>query len=129
MKKTAWLLVQLTVLLLASVAWAVSYPPTAVEPNYLKDEDVMRSGVKLYLFHSGTQDVLGAIKPGQVLTGYREYPPDLSDTTKETGKVRVITTLGPYYFEAEVIEGFVRPGSIALKGAIGCLVTTRVKTK
>jgi hypothetical protein len=132
MKKSLLLLLLLLLtvpLLLASPLRAVSYPPAVTEPSYPKDEEVMKVGVKLLMFHSGTQDVRGAVKVNDVLPVYREYPPDISGATKETGKVRVLAALGDYYFEAEVIEGFVHPGSLALKGTVACLITTRLKHK
>jgi hypothetical protein len=124
------LLLLLTVpLFLASTLHAVSYPPPTSEPGYLKDEEVMKAGAIVHLFHSGTQDVKSAIKVNDVLTVYREFPPDISGATKETGRVRILGTLGEYYFEGEVIEGSVQPGYLALKGTVGCLVTTRLKKK
>jgi hypothetical protein len=129
MKKTLLFLLLTVPLLMTSSLQAVSYPPSSMEPTYLKDEEVMKVGSKLHMFHSGTQDVKSAIVVHDVLTVYREYPPDISGATKETGKVRVTATLGDYYFEAEVIEGYVQPGSIALKGTVACLITTRLKAR
>lgn len=126
MKKLS--LILLTVLL-ASPLHAVSYPPTVQEPVYLKEKDVMTSGVKVHMFHSGTPDVMNAIKINDILTVYHEYPPDLWTVSKQTGKVKVLSTLGPYYFEGEVVEGFVQPGSLALKGNVACIITTRLKEK
>lgn len=114
---------------LAAPLHAVSYPPSATEPSYLKDEEVMKVGAKVYMFHSGTEDVKAAIKIDDVLTVYREYPPDISGIAKEAGKVRVVATLGDYYFEGKVIEGYVEPGYLALKGTVACLITTRLKPR
>jgi hypothetical protein len=112
-------------LFLAAPLHAVSYPPSAEEPTYLKDEEVMKVGAKLHLFHSGSDD----IKINDVLTVYREYPPDISGINKESGKVRIIGALGDYYFEGEVIEGYVLPGYLAVKGKVACIITTRFKPK
>lgn len=113
----------------AAPVHAVSYPPSGEEPNYLKDQEIMKVGALVHLFHSGTADVRGAIKLNDILTVYREYPPDISGISKASGKVKVIGTLGDYYFEGEVVEGYVLPGYVALKGTVACLVTTRFKPK
>jgi hypothetical protein len=124
------LLLLLTVpFFLASPLHATSYSPSVKEPGYLKDQEVMTVGTKVHMFHSGTKDVKSAIKVNDVLTVYSEYPPVIPDASKETGKVKVIATLGDYYFEAEVIEGSVQPGYLALKGTVACLITTRLKQK
>jgi hypothetical protein len=126
MKKLLFLFLAIP-LFLAHPLHAVSYPPG--EPTYLKDEDVMRVGAKVYLFHSGTDDVKHALKLNDVLTVYREYPPDISALSKESGKVRVIATLGDYYLVGEVIEGYAEPGYLAIKGTVACFITTRLKPR
>ena len=128
MKKIVLVFLAMT-LFLAAPLHAVSYPPSAEEPTYLKDQEYMKAGAKVHLFHSGTQDVRSAIKVGDVLNVYREYPPDISGLATASGKVKVIGTLGDYYFEGEVIEGYVEPGYLALKGTTACLITTRFKPK
>jgi len=114
---------------MAAPLHAVSYPLSAKEPTYLTDEEYLKVGAKVHMFHSGTEDVRNAIKINDVLTVYRQYPPDISGISKESGKVRVVATLGDYYFEGEVIEGYVVPGYLALKGTVACLITTRFKPK
>jgi hypothetical protein len=126
MKKLLFLFLAVP-LFLAHPLHAVSYPPE--EPTYLKDADVMRVGAKLYLFHSGTDDVKHAMKVNDLLTVYRQYPPDISGISQETGKVRIIATLGDYYFEGQVIEGYAEPGYLAIKGKVACFITTRLKPK
>ena len=81
----------------------------------------------MHLFHSGTADVRSAIKIHDVLTVYREYPPDISGISKPAGKIKIIDTLGDYYYVGEVVDGYAEPGYLALKGGVACLVTTRVK--
>jgi hypothetical protein len=117
------------VLFWAAPLHAVSYPPSGEEPTYLKDQEIMKVGALVHLFHSGTEDVRSAIKVNDILTVYREYPPDISGISKAYGKVKVVGSLGDYYFEGEVVEGYVLPGYIALKGNVACLVTTRFKPK
>jgi hypothetical protein len=127
--KKGLLLLLVIPLFLTSPVHAVSYPPSGQEPSYLKEEEVLTAGAIVHMFHSGTPDVRTAIKINDVLTVYRDYPPDLGVVTKQTGKVKVINTLGDYYFAGEVIEGFVQPGSLALKGTVACIITTHLKQK
>jgi hypothetical protein len=111
-------------LLIPAVVHAVAYSFPENEPAYLKDEAVINVGTKLYLFHSGTEDVKKAINVNDVLIVYREYPPDLSPEARETGKVKVLSTVGKYYYEAVVIEGAVQPGYLAKKGTVACFITS-----
>lgn len=124
MKKTALMLLSM-MFLLAPRLGAVSYPPPP--PEYFEDEDVMGAGTLVHLFHSGTRDVSAAIHVNDVLVVYREYPPDISRASRQTGKVRVVAPMGPFYFRGEVVEGYVQPGSLAVKGDAACLVTTRMR--
>ena len=128
MKKVLFFLLAVP-LFLAVPLHATSYVPLANEPPFLKDEDVMRVGARVYMFHSGTQDVRNAIKINDVLTVHREYPPDLSGINRPSGKVRVVATYGDYYLESEVIEGYAEPGYLAIKGTVACLITLRIKLK
>ena len=111
-------------LLIPAVVHAVTYSFPENEPAYLKDEAVINVGTKLYLFHSGTEDVKKAINVNDVLTVYREYPSDISPGARETGKVKVLSVLGDYYYEAIVIEGAVQPGYLAKKGTVACFITS-----
>jgi hypothetical protein len=111
-------------LLIPAVVHAVTYSFSENEPAYLKNEPVINVGTKLYLFHSGTEDVKKAINVNDVLIVNREYPPDISSDTGETGKVKVLSTSGEYYYEAVVIEGAVHPGYVARKGTIACFITS-----
>lgn len=120
--RALWVLI--APLLIPAVVHAVAYSFPENEPQYLKDEAVVNVGTKLYLFHSGTEDVKKAINVNDVLIVYREYPPDLSPEARETGKVKVLSTSGEYYYEAEVIEGTVHPGYLARKGTIACFITS-----
>jgi hypothetical protein len=128
MKKLLLLLLALP-LLYSSPLHAVSYPPSVQEPTYLKETEVIQVGGMVHLFHSGTKDVTASIRIGDVLTVYHEYPPDIWTVTKQTGKVKVISTIGDYYFEGKVVEGYVQPGSLAMKGGVACIITTRLKPK
>ena len=123
MKKSSFLLPLITPLIMTTSLYAVTYPFPGNEPVYLNDEAVMKVGTKLYLFCSGTEEVRKTINVNDVLTVYREYPPDFSLDTREVGKVRILSALGEYYFEAEVIEGYVQSGNVAIKGTVGCYIT------
>jgi len=127
MKKLS-LLFLLIPLVIASSLHAVMYPFPGNKPAYLRDEAVIKVGKKLYLFHSGTEDVKESIKINDVLTVYREDPSDLTMEIRAVGKVRILSTLGEYYFEGEVIEGVVLPGYIAKKGAVACYITSFKKS-
>jgi len=123
--RALWIL--LAPLLIPAVVHAVTYSFPENEPAYLKDEAVVNVGTKLYLFHSGSEDVKKTINANDILTVYREYPLGISPETKETGKVRIISTSGEYYYQAVVIEGSVQPGFLAKKGTIACFVTSFIK--
>jgi hypothetical protein len=111
-------------LLIPAVVHAVTYSFPENEPAYLKDEAVISVGTKLYLFHSGTEEVKKAINVNDVLTVYREYPSDISPESRETGKVKILSISGENYYEAEVIEGSAQPGYLAKKGTIACFITS-----
>jgi hypothetical protein len=111
-------------LLIPAVVHAVSYSFPENEPAYLNNGAALNAGTKLYLFHSGTEDVKKAINVNDVLVVYREYPSDFLSEARETGKVKVLSASGGYYYEAEVIEGSVRPGYLARKGTIACFITS-----
>ena len=102
---------------------AVTYPFPGNEPAYLNDEAVMKVGTKIYLFYSATEEVRKTINVNDVLTVYREYPADISLESREVGKVKILSSLGEYYFEAEVIEGYVQPGNVAIKGKVAYYIT------
>ncbi|MDR3580228.1 MAG: hypothetical protein P4L44_09730 [Oryzomonas sp.] len=120
--RALWLL--LVPLLMPAVVHAVTYSFPENEPAYLKDEAVINVGTKLYLFHSGSEDVRKAINANDILVVYREYPSGISPEARETGKVKILSTSGGYYYEAEVIEGSVQPGYLARKGTVACFITS-----
>ena len=123
MKKLTLLFIMMSPLIMATSIHAITYPFPENEPAYLNDEAVLKVGTKIYLFHNGTEEARKTIKVGDVLSVYREYPPDLSLESREVGKVRILSVLGEYYFEAEVIEGDVQPGNVAIKGSVACYIT------
>ena len=124
MKKIFFLFLFLTQFAISTTLHAVTYPFPENEPAYLKDDAVMKAGSKLILFHSGTEEVKKTINVNDVLTVYREYPPDVFLETREVGKVKVISPLGDYYFDGEVIKGEIKTGDLAKKGTIACYITS-----
>ena len=124
MKKLSFLLLLITPLIMTTSLYAITYPFPENEPAYLKDDVVMKAGSKLYLFHSGTEEVKKTINVHDVLTVYREYPPEFSLETREVGKVKVLMPLGDYYFDGEVIRGEVKAGDLAKKGSVACYITS-----
>jgi hypothetical protein len=102
MKRMLFLILAVTIIWAAPLH-AVSYPPSGEEPSYLKDKEIMKVGALVHLFHSGTEDVRNAIKKNDILTVYREYPPDISGLSKAYGKVKIVGILGDYYLQKEQI--------------------------
>jgi len=117
-------LLLVTLFFLPATLHAVTYPFPEKEPLHVQEEAVMKIGTKVYLFHSGTDQVRNTINVHDVLSVYREYPPDISVEQKEVGKVKVISPLGDYYFNGEVIGGEVKAGDLAKKGTVACFITT-----
>ncbi|WP_202594000.1 hypothetical protein [Geobacter anodireducens] len=42
--------------------------------------------------------------------------------TIEVGQIRVLSYVGEHYIEAEVVKGEVKPGDIAKKDTVACLI-------
>ncbi len=124
MKKISFLLLLITPLIMTTSLHAITYPFPENEPAYLNDEAVMKVGTKVYLFCSGTEEARKTLNVNEVLSVYREYPTDISLESREVGKVKILSSLGEYYFEAEVIEGYVQPGNVAIKGRNACYITS-----
>ena len=122
MKRLASLLYLLTPLVMVGSLHAVTYPFPNSTSAYLNVEPAMKPGAKLYLFHSDA-DRATTIKVDDILTVYREYPADVPSEARETGKVKILAYLGEHYYRAQAIEGTIRPGYLARKGAVACLVT------
>jgi hypothetical protein len=127
MKKIQFLLLLLVPFAMSSNLHPVAYPFPENESVYIKDEPVMKAGTKLYLFHSGTEDVKNSINVNDSLTVYRMHPADSSMETRVVGKVRVLSPLGDYYFDGEVIGGEVKAGDLAIKGTVACFIMSLKK--
>jgi len=112
-------------LVMPTVVHAVTYPFPEKELSHVKVGAAMTVGTKIYLFHSGSDEVRKTINVHDVLTVYREYPPDSCPGSTEAGKVRILFPLGDYYFEGEVVEGEMHPGYLAIKGTVACFITSK----
>jgi hypothetical protein len=127
MKKSSLLLILAALLILPVTLHAVAYPFTEKKSYYLNEELVIPVGAKLYLFHSGTDEIRKTIHENDTLTVYREYPPDFSVEPREVGKVKVLSPLGDYYLNGEVIGGEVKAGDLAKKGTVACFIISTGK--
>jgi hypothetical protein len=122
MKKILFLLLLLVPFAMSTTIHAVVYPFPENVSTYQIDEPAMEAGTKLYLFHSGTEDVKNRIHVNDSLTVYRVHPADSSVESKEVGTVRVLSILGDYYFDGEVTSGDVKAGDLAKKGTVACFI-------
>jgi hypothetical protein len=129
MGKVLWGLVLIVPLFLAAPLHALSYPPLQEEPGYAGEEDALRVGTRVLLFHSGTEDVKNAVHVGDVLLAYREAPTSGQGQLHPQAKIRITGLPGGYFFEGEVLEGHLYPGYLALKGKVACFVAGRAKPK
>lgn len=48
--------------------------------------------------------------------------PGVQRATIEVGQIRVLSYVGEHYIEAEVVKGEVKPGDIAKKDTVACLI-------
>ena len=109
----------LFIMSIPSTGQAVSYQPTfRLSPD---SGSVVVKGGSVYLFHSGTHDITGTVRSGDIFIVYRIGP---SCIMHEVGKVRFMNFHGDTYMEAEVIEGELKAGDIAKKGNISCLIVS-----
>ena len=86
-----------------------------------KSEVVMKMGNKVHLFHSSKVEVQKEIAIGEVLTVYRQLG-GKAPQPKEVGEVKVLSFIGPHYFEAEVTKGKIKAGDVATKNETSLLV-------
>jgi hypothetical protein len=93
--------------------------PESLHENGMRTDAVYKIGARVYLFHSGTYEVRSAIRINDVLTVYRESP---CCNLTEIGKIKVLAFTGDNNIKAVVVEGIIKPGDIAKKGTISCLV-------
>jgi hypothetical protein len=110
-------------LLIVSIMLSAPMTSRALEKQpRIKGEVVMKTGSRVHMFHSGTADVKKEICINDVIPVYRETPTGGHTTTKEVGKVKVLSYAGEHYFEAEVVAGQVKVGDVAKKETASCLI-------
>jgi NADH:ubiquinone oxidoreductase subunit K len=130
MKRVAWLLVALFLLLSAGLslrAYAVSPSPIPEEREEKMVKGIRVKGETVCLFQSGTADVKKAITIGDVLLVYRESK---KQDVKEVGKIKVLSYVGDDYMRGEVVEGELQAGDIAKKeGVAGLVISSDDKCK
>ena len=71
MKKFSLLLLLIAPLIMTTSLYAMTNPFPDYVPAYLNDGSFVKAGTKLYLFHSGTEEVNNTINVNDVLTVYR----------------------------------------------------------
>ncbi|OGT96405.1 MAG: hypothetical protein A2X80_01160 [Geobacteraceae bacterium GWB2_52_12] len=108
--------------ILAAFIAAVSAPVTVQAAKKVEGEVVMKVGNKVNLFHSGTADVRKEICLGDVVTVYRETGGAKNPKAIEVGAVEVVGYEGDHYFEANIVKGEIKPGDVAMKKGVSCLV-------
>lgn len=116
MKKLTLILIPLVVLVMAAA-------PLTVEAagKKAKSEVVMKMGSKVHLFHSSKVEVQKDIAIGDVLLVYRQMGGKDVQPNK-VGEVKVLSFMGPHYFEAEITKGEAKVGDMARKGETSLLV-------
>jgi hypothetical protein len=82
----------------------------------MKGDDVV------HLFYGGSKEASAVFCPGETVKVYRQ------ESRKrlryiEQGMVEITRVIDENYVEGKVVEGNVKPGYVARKGNIGCLVT------
>ncbi len=102
---------------LSNMAEAVSYP-VSEEHRQLTEKSSVKEGGIVFLFHSGTPDVIKAFGDKGVLTVFGKRHGKIMPV----GKIKVLLSIGEYYLKAEVIEGEVRHDDIAKHDGASSLV-------
>jgi hypothetical protein len=127
MKKSGKLLVVVFILCatLPQLANAVSWSPLEPEREEKAAKGIMEKGAMVCLFQSGTADVKKVISIDDVLVVFREGP---KHELQEVGKIKVLSYSGEDYLKGEVVEGEIKAGDIAIKGAVASLVISQGDT-
>jgi len=111
----------LLITLLAVSIMAASPLTVKAAGKKAKSEVVMKIGSKVHLFHSSKVEVQKEIAIGDVLTVYRQLG-GKTPQPKEVGEVKVLSFVGPHYFEAEITKGTIKVGDTAKKDQTSLLV-------
>jgi hypothetical protein len=84
---------------------------------------VSRIGETVRLFHGGTEQAKEVFCLNETVPVYRQvYGRYGEGEYKEVGKVKITQYLGKYDFDADVVEGDLQDGDIAMKQSAACLV-------
>lgn len=114
-------IISLALILLTASApanvFAVWYPRALYHRQDV--HEAFNKGDIVYMFHSGTAEVMRTIRAGDILTVYRV---NSSCEVKTVGKIRVISYVGETYLKGEVTEGEIKRDDIAEKGGVSLLV-------
>jgi hypothetical protein len=113
------LIVVMSIIVSSPAAHAVSYPPQLYHREVRQDKFI--KGDVVYLFHSGTEDVMNTIRVNDNLTVYRISP---SCEVKPVGIIKVISFAGETYLKGEVFAGEIKPDDIAKKGSVSFFVVS-----
>ena len=93
-----------------------------IEAQEVMSKVVITAGHNVWLFHSGTHDVLKEICLNDILPLYREEKVGNRYKIEEVGKVQVLSYQGRNYFKGKVVSGEARIGDIATKKTASCMV-------
>ncbi len=100
-------------------AHAVAWSPEAAGREEKAAIGLKIAGDVVCLFQSGTAEVRKIIHVGDVLPVYRE---SRDHQTRPAGKVKILDYAGEDYLKAEVVEGELMTGDIAIKGDVASLL-------
>ncbi len=100
-------------------ASGVSYPVQLYHEEVRHDKFV--KGDTVYMFHSGTEEIMKTIHVNDTLAVYRTSP---SCEVTPIGIIKVISFVGNNYIKGEVFVGEIKPDDIARKDKVSCLVVS-----
>lgn len=86
-----------------------------------KADVVMVTGDIVHLFYGGSKEASAVFCPNETVQVYRQEPRKRLRYV-EQGKVQITRIIDENYVEGKVIEGNVKPGYVARKGNVSCLV-------
>jgi hypothetical protein len=109
-------------ILLALMIGTLTSTVTEITAQEIMSDVVMTSGQKVWLFHSGTPDVIKTICMNDIIPVYREVKVGKLYKDEVVGKVKVLYLEGRHYFEAQVVSGTVKIGDVATKDTESCII-------
>jgi len=125
MKKMSWIIAVLAVSVLGQVfSGCAKYEPPIKSEVEAQRHKILKVGDQVMLFHSGTEDVKKVICIGDVIPVFLEESTSGVTKRTEVGKVKVLEYAGDHCFKAQVVEGQMKDGAVAIKQNAACLVYT-----